>query len=444
MKLIRSELLYSSLNYHDVASVNSRTEKIVGEWDRLGQVSQRRKVEIKEALNLLERIDQLHLMFAKRVTPFNSWLEQATEDLQDMFIVHKVEEIAVINWRLLQGHETFKHTLPTAEKELNDMLQDAQAAEQLVREHNLPPELAKNHYTMIDHKTLMNRWQAMQAMIPHRDRELQDELAKQQNHERMRLQFAKLANQFGPWIERNLDAVESVISSRHVPLEQQLKQLSHLEEEVNKGRPTIAELEECNQVLQEASVLQNPNTRYTMDTIRVGWEQLLTNVKRQQSEVQNQILTRDARGVSESQLEECRRCFNHFDKQRNRRLDPLEFRACLVSIGHNVPNNPQGEAEFRRIMTRVDPNNTGYVTFEAFMNFATKQTKDADTMDEFIDSFRTLANDAPYITADTLRRELPADEAEYCIKNMKPVSNGEAGALDYMSFSSRVYGVSDL
>lgn len=44
---------------------------------------------------LLETIDQLYLEFAKRAAPFNNWLDGASEDLQDMFIVHSIEEIQV-------------------------------------------------------------------------------------------------------------------------------------------------------------------------------------------------------------------------------------------------------------------------------------------------------------------------------------------------------------
>ena len=43
----------------------------------------------------LETIDELHLEYAKRAAPFNNWMESAMEDLQDMFIVHTIEEIEV-------------------------------------------------------------------------------------------------------------------------------------------------------------------------------------------------------------------------------------------------------------------------------------------------------------------------------------------------------------
>ena len=41
-----------------------------------------------EAEKVLERVDSLHLEFAKRAAPFNNWLDGTREDLVDMFIVH--------------------------------------------------------------------------------------------------------------------------------------------------------------------------------------------------------------------------------------------------------------------------------------------------------------------------------------------------------------------
>lgn len=52
----------------------------------------------------------------------------------------------------------------------------------------------------------------------------------------------------------------------------------------------------------------------------------------------------------------------------------------------------------------------------------------------------------PYITAGELRRELPPDQAEYCIGRMTKYMGPDAPpeALDYHSFSTALYGESDL
>lgn len=50
----------------------------------------------------------------------------------------------------------------------------------------------------------------MKTLVPQRDQTLQDELRKQQNNEALRRQFADKANQVGPWIERQMDAVAAI------------------------------------------------------------------------------------------------------------------------------------------------------------------------------------------------------------------------------------------
>ncbi len=53
----------------------------------------------------------------------------------------------------------------------------------------------------------------------------------------------------------------------------------------------------------------------------------------------------------------------------------------------------QGEADFQRIMTAVDPNHLGYVTFDAFLDFMTREATDTDTAEQVMQSFRILAGD---------------------------------------------------
>lgn len=181
-------------------------------------------------------------------------------------------------------------------------------------------------------------------------------------------------------------------------------------------------------------------------TLRVGWEQLQTSIHRFINEVENQILTRDSKGITQEQLNEFRGTFNHFDKNRTGRLNPDEFKSSLVSLGYNVRSDKQGDAEFRRIMTVVDPNATGYVAFGTFLDFMTRESTDTDTAEQIVDSFRVLSGDKQYITAEDLRRELPHDQAEYCIQRMHAYKGVGTvpGALDYLSFSAALYGESDL
>lgn len=57
------------------------------------------------------------------------------------------------------------------------------------------------------------------------------------------------------------------------------------------------------------------------------------------------------------------------------------------------PLSLQGEVEFARIMTMVDPNAAGVVTFQAFIDFMTRETAETDTAEQVVASFKILAGD---------------------------------------------------
>ncbi|XP_073248143.1 alpha-actinin-1-like [Porites lutea] len=424
----------NALGYSDVASVNSRCQTICDEWKDLGTLTEERQQKIEERQKLLEALDNLYLEFAKKAAPFNNWLEGAREDLMDMFSVHTVEEIV----ELQDAHQQFKANMPAAESEFRSIVDLRNQTKQISDQ--------ENPYTSVTIEEISLAWSEVLELVPKRDELLANEKDRQERNERLRVEFAKKANEVGPWISANEERLRSIALNMQGPLESQLNAVQELEQNVAQYKPQIDELELVHQDVQEALIFENRHTEYTMEALRVKWEQLLTAIARNINEIENQILTRDSKGISEEQMKEFRTSFNFFDKDENSRLEPGEFKQCLVSLGYNLKEGDKGEEEFQRLMTIVDPNNTGTVTFQAFVDFMTRETADTDTADQVMESFKILAGDKPYITVDELRRELPPDQAEYCIARMAPYEGPDSvpGALDYMSFSTALYGESDL
>uniref|UniRef100_A0A667XT32 Actinin alpha 4 n=1 Tax=Myripristis murdjan TaxID=586833 RepID=A0A667XT32_9TELE len=434
----------NELDYYDSPSVNARCQNICQQWDVLGSLTQSRKESLERTEKQLESIDELYLEYAKRAAPFNNWIEGAMEDLQDMFIVHNIEEIQ----GLITAHEQFKSTLPEANKE-RKAIQDIQAEVQKIAQYNGIKLSGTNPYTTITPESIDSKWEQAQLLVPQRDQALQEELSKQQSNDHLRRKFATQANIVGPWIQTKMEEIGRISIEMNGTLEDQLTNLREYEQSIIDYKPNIDQLEGDHQLIQEALIFDNKYTAYTMEHLRVGWEQLLTTIARTINEIENQILTRDAKGISQEQLHEYRASFNHFDKDHSGALMAEEFKACLISLGYDVENDKQvgaGDAEFARIMGIVDPNNSGAVTFQAFIDFMSRETTDTDTADQVIASFKILAGDKNFITAEELRRELPPDQAEYCIARMAPYTgpDGAPGALDYMSFSTALYGESDL
>ncbi|XP_015417816.1 PREDICTED: alpha-actinin-2 [Myotis davidii] len=432
----------NELDYHDAVNVNDRCQKICDQWDRLGTLTQKRREALERTEKLLETIDQLHLEFAKRAAPFNNWMEGAMEDLQDMFIVHSIEEIQ----SLITAHEQFKATLPEADGERQSIMAIQNEVEKVIQSYNIRIS-SSNPYSTVTMDELRNKWDKVKQLVPIRDQALQEELARQHANERLRRQPAAQANAIGPWIQNKMEEIARSSIQITGALEDQMNQLKQYEHNIINYKNNIDKLEGDHQLIQEALVFDNKHTNYTMEHIRVGWELLLTTIARTINEVETQILTRDAKGITQEQMNEFRASFNHFDRVPpppalcRATLGTNHFRACLISMGYDL-----GEAEFARIMTLVDPNGQGTVTFQSFIDFMTRETADTDTAEQVIASFRILASDKPYILAEELRRELPPDQAQYCLGRMPAYKGPGAvpGALDYAAFSSALYGESDL
>ncbi|XP_032238380.2 alpha-actinin-1 [Nematostella vectensis] len=424
----------NALEYSKIDEVNARCQNICDDWKDLGELTMHRLQKLEDAQQRLQSLDQLRLEFAKKAAPFNNWLESAREDLMDMFSVHTVEEIQ----ELLDAHEAFKENMPAAQAEYNSIMDIAVQIESLSGQ--------ENPYTSLSKEDINEGWNQVVDLVPKRDILLRDERSKQDRNERLRVEFANKANVVGPWIQQQGEKLRTIGFHMEGSLEKNLQVLQDLETFITSYKPNIEELEVINQEVQQALIFENPHTKYTMEAMRVGWEQLLTAIARNINEVENQILTRDSKGITEEQMKEFRASFNFFDKDQTGKLEPNEFKQCLVSLGYNIKEGDKGDREFERLLGIVDPNGTGKVTFQAFVDFMTRETADSDTAEQVMESFRILAGDKPFITAEELRRELPPDQAEYCIARMAPYEGKDAvpGALDYMSFSTALYGESDL
>ena len=73
------------------------------------------------------------------------------------------------------------------------------------------------------------------------------------------------------------------------------------------------------QAVEAALIFDNPHTQYTMEALRASWSQLIAAIQRAINETENQILIRDSKGLTEEQLQEYRKSFDHFDRVSTKR-----------------------------------------------------------------------------------------------------------------------------
>uniref|UniRef100_A0A4W5K117 Actinin alpha 3b n=1 Tax=Hucho hucho TaxID=62062 RepID=A0A4W5K117_9TELE len=382
---------------------------IANAWKGLEQVEKGYEEWLLTEIRRLERLDHLAEKFKQKSSLHQSW----TSGKEELLSMKDYESASLMEIRaLMRKHEAFESDLAAHQDRVEQIAAIAQELNEL-----------DYHDVISDGDQCVPL--PVKHLVPLRDQMLQEEVARQQANERLRRQFAAQANIIGPWIQTKMEEIGHVSVDIAGSLEEQMNNLKQYEQNIINYKSNIDKLEGDHQLSQESLIFDNKHTNYTMEHIRVGWEQLLTTIARTINEVENQILTRDAKGISQEQLNEFRASFNHFDRvkklkqfivlglKRNGMMDPDDFRACLISMGYDL-----GEVEFARIMTLVDSNNTGVVTFQAFIDFMTRETAETDTADQVMASFKILASDKSYITVDELRRELPPEQAEYCISRM--------------------------
>lgn len=425
----------TELNYHKKDDINARMQSIKDNFSSLREQSDHRRERIQAGIVAQQKLDELRLKFAKQAATFNNWMDNTLDDLQETFSCSKVSDVEELQADL----EKFK------EGPLQEASTDYDALNNLVQQM-ADLGATENPYSTLTPQDVYEKWCSVLDAVPARDATLEEELQKQQQNDQLRIQFAEKANALGAFIEEKHTALADLSMQGMGTMEEQLAAVKQFQSDVMAHQPEVDAIEATNQAVQAALIFDNPYTQYSMEALRSSWGGLMAAINRASNETENQILIRDSKGLSEDQLKEYRSSFNHFDRDGSGQLDKNEYRSCLLSLGYKLGSDPNDDPVFEKLWAEIDPNETGTVSFEAFVDFMSREMVDQDTADQVMNSFKVLAGDKPYITADELRRELPPDQAEYCIQRMAPYTapGAPADALDYQSFSSALYGQSEL
>jgi len=421
------------LNYFRKDEVNQRYADIYQLWGELGQFAEQRTAALDEAERTQQRLDELRLQYAKQVAPLSNSLDEWIDNLSERVVATSVQDVTEEQAQLA----AFKESLGAAKAEYDAL--------EAIEKEMIGLGATSNPYTTHPWETVAAKWESLQAILPKREGQLAAEVVKQENDEALRLSWAKSAAATQQWISEQDGAIQAAVSSdKSQSMEEELALLKSIESTVAEGKHQFDALEEINQQIHDSLILDNQHSAVSIEEIRGLHQQLSTKIKQLQNEINNQILARDLKGLSEEQLKEYRESFQFFDKDHSKQLDLNEFRACLLSLGYNIanvaPTNQEEDVEFNRVMSRVDPDQSGTVSFDEFVAFMAEEHADAETAAQLLDAFKVIAADKPYVLADALRRDLSSELADYCISKMSPYAGGPEGALDYSSFSNSIYG----
>ncbi|XP_063792527.1 spectrin alpha chain, non-erythrocytic 1 isoform X4 [Pseudophryne corroboree] len=418
-------------------AIESRHASLMKRWNQLLDNSAARKKKLLEAQEHYRKVEDLFLTFAKKASAFNSWFENAEEDLTDPVRCNSLEEIKALR----EAHDAFRNSLSSAQTDFNQLAElDRQIKGYCV---------ASNPYTWFTMEALEETWRNLQKIIKERELELQKEQRRQEENDKLRQEFAQHANAFHQWIQETrtylLDG--SCMVEESGTLESQLEATKRKHQEIRAMRSQLKKIEDLGAAMEEALILDNKYTEHSTVGLAQQWDQLDQLGMRMQHNLEQQIQARNTTGVTEEALKEFSMMFKHFDKDKSGRLNHQEFKSCLRSLGYDLPMVEEGEPdpEFETILDIVDPNRDGHVSLQEYMAFMiSRETENVKSSEEIESAFRALSTEQkPYVTKEELYQNLSREQADYCISHMKPYMDSKGrelpSAFDYVEFTRSLF-----
>merc|ERR1711992_173810 len=407
-------------------------QEVIARWQKLLSDSNNRKTRLLQVQDQFRKIEELFLLFAKKASAFNSWFENAEEDMTDPVRCNSIEEIK----SLRDAHNQFQASLSSASADFDQL----STLDKQIKNFNVGP----NPYTWFTMEALEETWRNLQKIIRERDAELAKEALRQEENDKLRKEFAKLANNFHSWLTETRSSMMEGSGS----LEEQLAAVGLKAHEVANRGADLKKIEELGAILEGHLILDNRYTEHSTVGLAQQWDQLNQLGMRIKHNLEQQIQARNQSGVSEDALKEFSMMFRHFDKERTGRLDHNAFKSCLRALGYDLPMVKEGEEEpeFEAILDTVDPNRTESISLQDYMAYMiTKETENVATSDEIVNAFQAITTqEREYITKKELYAHLAKEMADYCLHKMTPYVDPRTQepvpeAYDYMEFTRTLF-----
>ncbi|XP_078606070.1 spectrin alpha chain, non-erythrocytic 1-like isoform X30 [Branchiostoma floridae x Branchiostoma japonicum] len=387
-------------------AIKQRHANLIKRWEKLLADSGARKQRLLRSQEQFKQVEDLFLLFAKKASAFNSWFENAEEDLTDPVRCNSIEEIKALK----DAHAAFKASLTSAEADYQQLIE----LDKKIKSY----KVTSNPYTWFTIEAIDDTWRNLQRIIAEREAELNKEKVRQEENDKLRRQFAQHANAFHSWLQETRAAMVEETGS----LEAQLEATKQKCQEIRTHRTQLKKVEDLGANMEERLILDNRYTEHSTVGLAQQWDQLDQLGMRMCHNLEQQIQARNKVGVSEEALKEFSMMFKHFDKDKSGKLDHHEFKSCLRSLGYDLPMVEEGEPdpEFHAILDTVDPNRDGYVSLQEYMAFMiSRETENVQTSEEVENAFRAIATEGkPYVTKEELYAHLTKQQADYCVKHM--------------------------
>jgi len=201
------------------------------------------------------------------------------------------------------------------------------------------------------------------------------------------------------------------------------------------GAEKMSELESLDNQIKARNIGENPFTSYSLRSLRTTYESFLTANKKKLDAANKELLAKQQTGVSSEEFADIKDAFDHFDHDKDGKLNALDFFGVLSFLGESPT-----EDSAKQILDQLDKDGDGKLSFEEYKDYIVSKRADRDTLDTYLESFKTIAGSKDFVTEDELRRYMPPDRVDFLISYMPRYENVENG-YDYRKWLHDTYGM---
>merc|ERR1711971_1378988 len=140
-------------NHVQATSINRKFSEVIQRWNKLLADSAGREQRLLQVQDQFRQIEELYLTFAKKASAFNSWFENAEEDMTDPVRCNYVEEIN----SLRIAHNQFQESLSSASADFEAL----SSLDKQIKNFKVGP----NPYTWFTMEALEETWKNLQKII---------------------------------------------------------------------------------------------------------------------------------------------------------------------------------------------------------------------------------------------------------------------------------------
>jgi len=349
---------------------------------------------------------------AKRANALNGWIQTTNETFTEPIVVDSQEGIRELQSAFDGASSEFDSKNGEKDAVLASFAELAAAG------------ITDNALAEIDAAGLTEKWNSLGQARDTRRQELADESKRQDDNEALRVEFANKAN----GLNEALDKQIADLAGLQGEIEAQLEALNAIKPD-NSG---LDELRTIDQRVQDAGIRSNSHTSHTLETTAAKYNSLSSSVTEKRKVLEGEIAAKQHSQVAPEQLNEIRECFKQFDKDNRGSLSNYEFKACLSALGESVSDETVNN------VLKQYGNEENRITQDQFTEFMISRLADSDSETQIVNSFKSLAGDRDYVTADQLSIGFDEETKKYLLTQM-PAKEGVDGGYDYVKYAQDIF-----